>query len=147
MGNKIYELPVIFCDRIRLTEVFANLVSNAVKFADKQPVVIDIGCERNGIWYEFYVKDNGPGIEERYFEKIFKIVERLEKRGTSEGSGAGLAIVKKVVEMHKGRVGVKSELGKGTTFYFTIPAVKECLLRDMDSEDSARGDRATEDSA
>ena len=114
-------LPKVFCDRVRLTEVFANLISNAIKFIDKPAPVIEIGCAKNNGAYEFYVKDNGPGIEEKYFGKIFEIFQRLGKREEHEGTGAGLTIVRKIVEMHNGRIRVESELGKGATFYFTIP--------------------------
>jgi light-regulated signal transduction histidine kinase (bacteriophytochrome) len=120
-------LPKIFCDRVRLTEVFANLVSNAIKFNDKPKPVIEIGCSEKDGFYEFYVKDNGPGIEEQYFEKIFEIFQRLGHRETAEGTGAGLTIVKKIVQMHKGKVWVESKVGEGTTFYFTIPLKAELI--------------------
>jgi PAS domain S-box-containing protein len=122
------KLPRVFCDRVRLTGVFVNLISNAIKFNDKPNPCIEINCSPKGIFYEFYVKDNGPGIEERYFDKIFEIFQRLGKRGDQEGTGAGLTIVKKIVEMHKGRIWVESKIGKGATFYFTIPKKKEIIL-------------------
>lgn len=115
------ELPRIFCDRIRLTEVFLNLISNAVKFNDKPEPYIEIGSSEKGDFYEFYVKDNGPGIEARYFDKIFEIFQRLGKREEQGGTGAGLTIVKKIVQMHKGRIWVESKMKEGATFYFTIP--------------------------
>jgi len=121
-------LPVIFCDRVRLTEVFINLVSNAVKFADKPAPLIEIGCRDKNPFYEFYIKDNGPGIEERYFNKVFEIFQRLGKREDHEGTGAGLTIAKKVVEMHKGRIWLESKVGEGTTFYFTISQRKELII-------------------
>ncbi len=115
------KLPKVYCDRIRLTEVFANLISNALKFNDKPEPFIEIGSQLKDGFYEFYVKDNGPGIEEQYFDKIFEIFQRLGKREDNEGTGAGLTIVKKIVQMHKGRIWVESKLGEYTTFYFTIP--------------------------
>jgi hypothetical protein len=121
-------LPAIFCDRVRLTEVFINLVSNAVKFADKPAPVIEIGCRDKNPFYEFYVKDNGPGIEERYFNKVFEIFQRLGKREDHEGTGAGLSIAKKIVEMHKGKIWLESKAGEGTTFYFTISQKKELII-------------------
>jgi PAS domain S-box-containing protein len=120
-------LPRIFCDRVRLTEVFANLVSNAIKFNDKPKPVIEIGCSEKDGFYEFYVKDNGPGIEEQYFEKIFEIFQRLGHREETEGTGAGLTIARKIVQMHKGKVWVESKVGEGATFYFTIPVKAESI--------------------
>jgi PAS domain S-box-containing protein len=115
------ELPVICCDCSRFTSVFVNLVSNAIKFADKDPPVIEIGCKNKGEYFEFYVKDNGPGIEEQYFERIFRLFQRLVKREEYEGIGVGLTIVKKIIDLHKGEVWVESKVGEGATFYFTLP--------------------------
>jgi signal transduction histidine kinase len=115
------ELPRVVCDRVRLLEVFHNLVSNAVKYNDKSEPRIDIGWVDRGAVWELYVRDNGPGIEEQYFDKIFQIFQRLGRKTDGEGSGAGLTIVKKIVEMHKGRIWVESRVGEGTTFYFTLP--------------------------
>jgi PAS domain S-box-containing protein len=121
-------LPKIFCDRVRVVEVFANLFSNAIKFNDKVNPQIEIGCNIKDDYYEFYVRDNGPGIEEQYHEKIFEIFQRLDRRENHEGTGAGLTIVRKIIEMHKGRVWVESKVGEYTTFYFTIPKRKELIL-------------------
>lgn len=115
------KLPIIFCDRIRMTEVFANLVSNAIKYCDKTPPRVEVGCNDRDEFYEFYVRDNGIGIEEQYYDRIFKIFQRLGRRENYEGTGAGLTIVKKIVEMHKGKIWVESKVGEGSTFYFTIP--------------------------
>ena len=115
------ELPRIFCDRVRIMEVFANLVSNAIKFNNKPNPRVEIGSSIKGDYYEFYVLDNGPGIEEQYYEKIFEIFQRLGKKEDSEGTGVGLAIVKKIIEMHHGKVRVESKVGEYTAFYFTIP--------------------------
>ena len=122
-------LPRIFCDRVRLTEVFLNLTSNAIKFNDKTEPRIEIGSSQRGVFYEFYVKDNGPGVEKRYFGKIFEIFQRLGKKEEYEGTGAGLAIVKKIVQMHSGKIWVESKIGKGTTFYFTIPREKGAIKK------------------
>lgn len=118
------DLPVIFCDRILMHEVFLNLVSNAIKFCDKRHPIIEIGCDDYPDEYRFYVKDNGIGIDERYHEKVFEIFESLNRKEDYEGTGAGLTIVKKVIEEHHGRVWVESKLGAGSTFYFTIPKRK-----------------------
>ena len=122
------KLPKIFCDRVRLAEVFLNLISNGIKFNDKPQPRIEIGSSQTGTFYEFYVKDNGPGIEEQYFEKIFEIFQRLGRREEYGGTGAGLTIVKKIVQMHKGRIWVESKIGEGTTFYFTVPKEKGVIL-------------------
>jgi hypothetical protein len=122
------KLPMIFCDRIRLTEVFLNLISNAIKFNDKPNPRVEVGCSQKGIFYEFYIKDNGPGIEEQYFDKIFEIFQRLGKSEEHEGTGAGLTIAKKIVQMHRGKIWVESKVGEGSTFYFTIPKGKEAIL-------------------
>lgn len=115
------ELPVIYCDRIFMHQVFLNLISNAIKFCDKDQPIVEIGCTDLPGEYRFYVRDNGIGIDERYHEKIFEIFESLNRREDYEGTGAGLTIVKKVIEEHHGRVWVESKLGEGSTFYFTIP--------------------------
>lgn len=125
VGNK---LPVIFCDREKLTEVFINLVSNAIEFNDKPHPCVEIGYNQKEVFYEFYVKDNGPGIEEQYFDKIFEIFQRLGKKEEHRGTGAGLTIVKKIVQMHKGEIWVESKIGEGTTFYFIIPREKDFII-------------------
>ncbi|HAZ10822.1 MAG TPA: two-component sensor histidine kinase [Candidatus Omnitrophica bacterium] len=122
------KLPKIFCDRVRLTEVFLNLISNAIKFNDKQKPVIEIGYDDQGDLHKFYIKDNGIGIKEEYFEKIFEIFQRLGKREDVEGTGAGLTIVKKIIQIHKGNIWVESKPGEGSVFYFTIPKDRSMIL-------------------
>jgi|GEM_PF-6620054 len=112
-------MPHIICERVRIGEVFSNLVSNAVEYNDKEHAEITIGFEDHVDEVEFFVADNGPGIEERYFEKIFKIFQRLSSDGS--GTGVGLALVKKIIQDHKGRIWVESEVGQGTTFRFVLP--------------------------
>jgi len=121
-------LPKVFCDRVRLTEAFLNLITNAIKFNDKSKPVVEIGCNDKADFYEFYVKDNGIGIKEEYFDKIFEIFQRLGKREDFEGTGAGLTIVKKIIQMHKGEIWIKSKTGEGSEFYFTIPKEKSVIL-------------------
>ena len=116
-------MPTIVCDRIKLTEVFLNLINNAIKFSskmDKQPVV-EVGYTEEEDAHKFFVKDNGIGIDPKYHEKVFGIFQRLHSVDEYEGSGAGLGIVKKVMDDHKGRVWIESAAGQGTTFFFTIP--------------------------
>lgn len=114
-------LPEITVDPVQIVQVFQNLIGNAAKFIDKPEGVIEVGCRDLASFWEFYVRDNGPGIEARHFERIFQIFQRLEARDQSEGVGAGLAIVKKIVEQNGGQVSVSSEVGQGSTFRFTVP--------------------------
>jgi len=115
-------LPRVTCDRIRISEVFSNLISNAIKYSKKEVTpVIEIGYSNKGRFHEFYVKDNGIGIEKEYYDRIFQIFQRLHAKGEYEGTGAGLTIVKKIIESHGGKIWVESQAGAGSTFYFTIP--------------------------
>ena len=115
------KLPVAECEETRILQVFQNLLSNAVKYMDKPQGQIRIGCvEEDGFW-KFSVSDNGPGIEEKHFERIFKIFQTLSPRDEFESTGVGLTVVKKIIELHGGRIWVVSEIGKGTTFFFTLP--------------------------
>ncbi|MCJ7728584.1 MAG: ATP-binding protein [Sedimentisphaerales bacterium] len=118
-------LPTIRCERLRLKQVFQNLLSNAVKYMDKPKAQIRIGCtEENGSW-KFSVADNGCGIKEQYFEKIFEIFQTLSSRDKTESTGIGLTIVKKIVELYGGKVWVASKVGEGSTFFFTLPKTRE----------------------
>lgn len=115
-------LPMIVAETTRIQQVFQNLLANAVKFMDKPQGVIEVGCVReNGHW-KFHVADNGPGIEERHFKKIFQIFQTLSPRDEYESTGIGLTIVKKIIEMYGGSIWVESKVGEGTTFHFTLPA-------------------------
>jgi len=114
-------LPTVWCDSVRVGEVFLNLITNAMKYNDKPDKRIEIGfhSEKNPI--VFHVSDNGIGIREKHKEKIFQIFKRLHGQDKyGGGTGAGLTIVKKIIENHKGRIWVESTLGKGTTIYFTL---------------------------
>ncbi|HLF14032.1 MAG TPA: PAS domain S-box protein [Bacteroidota bacterium] len=116
-------LPQVYGDETQLKILFRNLIGNAVKFNDKADPFIEVGFryqENNS--YLFWVKDNGIGIEPEFFEKIFVIFQRLHRREEFEGSGAGLAIVKKIIEIHQGKIWVESQRGTGSMFCFTLPA-------------------------
>jgi signal transduction histidine kinase len=124
------ELPTIRCEPTRISQVFQNLLSNAVKYMDKADGVIKINyIEENGFW-KFSVADNGPGLEERYFEKIFKIFQTLAPRDEFESTGIGLTVVKKIVEMYGGKIWVESEIGNGSTFLFTLPKKESEVVND-----------------
>ncbi|NQU10597.1 hypothetical protein HQ590_07400 [bacterium] len=122
---RVDKLPTVECDATAMTEVFHNLISNAVKYNDKPHPVIEVGCtdathpETGRSEYQFAVRDNGMGIKAEYFEKIFHLFQRLQR--DDEGTGIGLTIVKRVLEWHGGRLWVESAPGQGTTFYFTLP--------------------------
>jgi signal transduction histidine kinase/drug/metabolite transporter superfamily protein YnfA len=115
------ELPTIKCEETRITQVFQNLLSNAVKYMDKPEGSIRVGCSEEGESWKFSVSDNGPGIEKQHWERIFKIFQTLAPRDEFESTGIGLTVVKKIVEIYGGRIWLDSEVGKGTTFFFTFP--------------------------
>jgi signal transduction histidine kinase len=115
------KLPSILCERTGITEVLQNLLGNAVRYIDKPDGIIRIGCtDENGFW-KFSISDNGKGIEEKHFDRIFQIFQTLSSGKEEESTGLGLTIVKKIVTNHGGKVWVKSQLGQGSTFFFTLP--------------------------
>jgi len=114
-------LPQVVGEPTRLQQVFHNLISNALKYRDKPQGLVEIGCEDGGAQWRFYVRDNGPGIERRHFERIFQLFQTLAARDRVESTGVGLALVKKIVEMYHGQIWLESEVGTGTTFWFTLP--------------------------
>jgi signal transduction histidine kinase len=114
-------LPVLFNDRIKLSRVFANLVDNAIKFSDKEKIMIEISCEEIHDTYIFSVRDNGPGIDKIHHEKVFVLFQTLQRRDEFESMGVGLAITKKIIEERGGKIWVESKRGEGADFRFTIP--------------------------
>ena len=115
------KLPTVVFEPTRIHQVFQNLISNAIKYMDKPEGLIKIGCsEEKDVW-KLYVADNGPGIDQKHFEKIFQIFQTLHARDEIDSTGVGLTTVKKIIEMYGGKIWVESELGKGSTFFFTIP--------------------------
>jgi PAS domain S-box-containing protein len=116
------ELPAVTCDRERITELLAELITNGIKFNDKPQPVVEVGMvKEDSENYTFYLKDNGIGIEEPYHESIFRLFHRLHKPEEYGGTGAGLAVCKRIVEAHGGRIWVRSQLGTGATVFFTLP--------------------------
>jgi PAS domain S-box-containing protein len=114
-------LPVVKVDPVQMTQLFQNLVANAVKFHGPHNPEIRVGAQRKERAWEIYVRDNGIGIEPQYFERIFMIFQRLHTRTQYKGTGIGLAVCKKIVERHGGKIWVESVPGEGSAFYFTIP--------------------------
>jgi len=115
------EMPVIECAETHIMQLFQNLLSNAIKYMDKPQGRINIECaEEDGFW-KFSIADNGPGIEEKHFEKIFKMFQALSVTKEFEGTGVGLTIAKKIVELYGGNIWVESTIGEGSTFHFTLP--------------------------
>ena len=118
-------LPVIVGESTYITQVFQNLLGNALQYIDKPEGSIKIGCKIEGENWVFRVADNGMGIDPKYFSKIFQMFQTLGTTKNSESTGIGLALVKKIVEKWGGKVWVESTPGQGSTFFFTMPQVKE----------------------
>lgn len=124
-GSKVQveDLPCVPCDILQLENVFQNLIGNAIKFRKKEQVcLVRISASKEGTDWVFRVEDNGIGLETRHFEKIFQVFQRIHTREEYPGNGIGLAICKKIVERHHGRIWLESQIGVGTVFFFTIPS-------------------------
>ena len=117
-------LPVVMGDSEQLTQLFQNLLANAIKFKSQSGAPrIHVSVEQQGKEWRVAIRDNGIGIDPKHFGKLFVLFRRLHTQHQYPGTGIGLAVCKKIVERHRGRIWVESELGQGSTFYFTIPAV------------------------
>ncbi len=119
--NTKNKLPVLICDEEQIKNVFLNLIHNAIKHGASSDRKIEIGCTEKKDFWIFTISDNGPGIDPKYFKKIFRIFQALSPAERTEGTGIGLSVVKKTIELNGGSVWVDSEIGKGSTFYFTLP--------------------------
>lgn len=135
-------LPRIICDRTRVTEVFRNLITNAIKYNDKPDRVVVVGFSAyvdtpNGRQKDvFYVRDNGIGIDPEFHQEIFRIFKRLQNATEGDGTGVGLTFVKKIVERHGGRIWLNSEVGQGTAFYFNLSDGQSTSNRNADGTQS-----------
>lgn len=117
-------LPTVIANGHQMTQLIQNLISNAIKFRRDDSVKIHIGAERLDNFWRFSVTDNGIGISGEYFQRIFIMFQRLHARDEYPGTGIGLAICKKIVEIHGGQIGIQSKVGSGSTFTFTLPATR-----------------------
>jgi len=115
------DLPTLEADATQLTQLFQNLIGNAIKFHGEHPTLVHVSVEKLENAWHFSVRDNGIGIDPQYFERVFLVFQRLHTRREYSGTGIGLSICKKIVERHGGRIWIDSQIGQGTTFHFTIP--------------------------
>ncbi len=114
------DLPRFYGQKVRLIQLFQNLIGNAIKYNDKSQGRVEISWREEGQFLRFWLKDNGPGIAPKYFDKIFQIFQTLQSRDVVESTGIGLTIVKRIVQLYEGQIKVDSELGEYTTFEFTL---------------------------
>jgi len=115
-------LPTIMVDRAQITQVLQNLISNGIKFhRDEESPRVHVSAMENDDEWTISVQDNGIGIESQYYDRLFIIFQRLNEKGKYPGTGIGLAICKRIIERHNGRIWLESELGTGSTFYISIP--------------------------
>ena len=117
----VHPLPVVQADGMQMEMLFQNLIGNALKFRGTQPPIVEVKADRKEDHWEFAISDNGIGIESKYLEKIFVLFQRLHTSQEYPGTGIGLAISKRIVERHGGKIWVESKPGEGTSFFFTIP--------------------------
>lgn len=136
-------LPRVRADQQQLAQVFQNLIGNAIKYRSDEPPRIEVSARQREDHWEFSVSDNGIGIEPKYFERIFVIFQRLHTRREYPGTGIGLAVCKKVIERHGGRIWVESAPGHGSTFRFTLPSGEANNDTPVQEHARARGDLAS----
>jgi two-component system sensor kinase len=123
MELKVGILPKVSGDKVLVWQVLYNLMANAVKFTRmRDRAVIEVNCSNSGEYNTYCIKDNGTGFDMRYYDQLFEIFRRLHSTSEFEGTGIGLAIVKKIVQKHGGRVWAEGKPGEGAIFFFTLPA-------------------------
>ena len=115
------QMPFIQCQETHMMQLFQNLLGNAIKYMDKQQGWIKVNCVEEGDFWKFSIADNGPGIEEKHFERIFKMFQIIPVKEEIEGTGVGLTVTKKIVEFYGGKIWIESKVGQGSTFFFTLP--------------------------
>ncbi len=118
-------LPTVMADGLQLGQLFQNLIANAIKFRGKEQPKVHVGVGQEDSKWVFSIRDNGIGIDPQYAERVFLIFQRLHTKAEYPGTGIGLAVCKKIVERHGGRIWMESGLAKGTVFHFTIPIMGE----------------------
>jgi chemotaxis family two-component system sensor kinase Cph1 len=118
-------LPHVQANASQITQLFQNLIGNAIKFRGEKAAVVHVGALREGANWVFSVTDQGIGIPPQHFGRIFEMFKRLHTHAEYSGTGIGLALCQKIVERHEGRIWVKSTLGQGATFFFTLPALPD----------------------
>ncbi len=121
----VHPMPTVHADELRMTQLFQNLLDNAIKYGRPENSRVDVSAEREGDWWHVVVSDNGPGIDPRHHERIFGIFQTLQARDEHESTGVGLSLVKRIVENYGGRIWVVSEPGAGAAFHFTLPAATD----------------------
>ena len=131
-------LPTVMADKLQIGQLLQNLIGNAIKYHGDEPPRVHVSAEQKGNEWVFSVRDNGIGIDPQFAERIFVIFQRLHNREKYPGTGIGLAICKKIVERHGGRIWLESQVGSGATFYFTIPIGKGDPLQSVWVEKRAR---------
>ena len=114
-------LPIVEIDKSQIFQVFQNLIQNSIKYNDKEVCEIELDYTQNNEFYTFSVKDNGIGIAKKYHKKIFKLFQRLDLEENRDSTGIGLSIAKKIINRNKGEIYLESQVGIGSTFYFTLP--------------------------
>ncbi|MBA7712323.1 Phytochrome-like protein cph1 [subsurface metagenome] len=132
------------CKKTHIRQVFQNLLSNAIQHMDKEKGRINIGCIEEEAFWKFSVTDNGPGIDQKYFKKIFKIFQTLSPPDETESTGVGLSIAKKIVRLNGGKIWVESNPGEGSSFFFTLP--KSDVKQESQTMGNVRERRNNEDS-